>query len=238
MQTDSVPLPLRVPEASRLPRVMRPFCSFTQHRILSFVTRVNHLENWKQKCYWNGSFSHLMIHVWTLFTAPERSLQSLCFYTCLSVILFTGGGVPGQVPLQAGTPSRIGIPLGRYPLAPGQVPPGRYPPGRYTPWVDTPPGHSACWDTVNKRAVRIPLECILVLGMIFSRSSKVSEDVTKTMLVDFVITTYTGSRLQWVQLHEFSPYELFFCFQKRILPLDINRVFRLEPYSVRSGNIV
>ena len=25
-----------------------------------------------------------------------------------------------------------------------------------------PPLHSACWDTVNKRAVRIPLECILV----------------------------------------------------------------------------
>ena len=60
---------------------------------------------------------------------------------------------------------------------PGQVhTPGRYtpaPPGRYIPWTGIPPGqvhppcHSACWDTVNKRAVRIPLiplECILVTG--------------------------------------------------------------------------
>ena len=53
-------------------------------------------------------------------------------------------------------------PLGRY--NPRQVHPlGRYthPPGRYTPRAGTPPS-SACWDTVNKRAVRIPLECILV----------------------------------------------------------------------------
>ena len=28
-----------------------------------------------------------------LFTARKRSLRRLCFYTCLSVILFTGGGV-------------------------------------------------------------------------------------------------------------------------------------------------
>ena len=37
-----------------------------------------------------------------------------------------------------------------------QTPPRQTPPGRHPP-------HSACWDTVNKRAVRIPLECILVL---------------------------------------------------------------------------
>ena len=40
--------------------------------------------------------------------------------------------------------------------------------GIHPPWAGTPPGRytplfSACWDTVNKRAVRIPLECILVL---------------------------------------------------------------------------
>ena len=28
-----------------------------------------------------------------IFTAHKRSLQRLCFYTCLSVILFTGGGM-------------------------------------------------------------------------------------------------------------------------------------------------
>ena len=38
---------------------------------------------------------------------------------------------------------------------PRQTPPGRHPPDRH------PPG-SACWDTVNKRAVRILLECNLV----------------------------------------------------------------------------
>ena len=52
------------------------------------------------------------------------------FYTCLSVIQYTGG----ERSTWAGTP----------------------------PWGGTPPGHSACWDTVNKRAAWIPLECILV----------------------------------------------------------------------------
>ena len=47
-------------------------------------------------------------------------------------------------------PPRADPPLGRHSL-------GRQPPGH------TPPPRSTCWDTVNKRAVRIPLECILVL---------------------------------------------------------------------------
>ena len=64
-----------------------------------------------------------------------------------------GRYTPGQVlPPRAGTP-------------PWQVPPppvgtsslaGTPHPGRYTPL------RSACWDMVNKRAVGIPLECILV----------------------------------------------------------------------------
>ena len=37
-------------------------------------------------------------------------------------------------------------------------------------WDAHPPGRSplrsACWDMVNKRAVRIPLECILVIDMV------------------------------------------------------------------------
>ena len=33
-----------------------------------------------------------------LITARKRSLQRLCFYTCLSVILFTGGGCLGPHP--------------------------------------------------------------------------------------------------------------------------------------------
>ena len=53
---------------------------------------------------------------------------------------------PRQVHPRAGTPPRQVQPTGRY------TPPGRY----------TPRAGSVCWDTVNKRAVRIPLECILV----------------------------------------------------------------------------
>ena len=120
-----------------------------------------------------------------IITARKRSLRRLCFHTGLSVILFTRGRVvPGQVPLRAGTPQQVNtcpwqVPPGRHtPLAgtpPGQVPPwagtplqAGTPPGSYTPWQVQPPwqvhplGHSAYWDTVNKRAVCIPLECILV----------------------------------------------------------------------------
>ena len=45
-------------------------------------------------------------------------------------------------------------PSGRHP--PGQTPPRQTPPGQ------TPPLRSACWDTVNKQAVCILLECNLV----------------------------------------------------------------------------
>ena len=54
-------------------------------------------------------------------------------------------------PLWAGTP-----PAGTPPRA--GTPPDRYPP----PLAGTSPSN-ACWDTVNKRAVRILLECILVI---------------------------------------------------------------------------
>ena len=85
-----------------------------------------------------------------------------------------GRYTPGQVhtPFQAGTPPSLwaGTPPDRY--TPGQLHPlGSYtprqvhPPWAGTPsWAGTPPGqvhpNSACWDTVNKRAVRILLECI------------------------------------------------------------------------------
>ena len=45
--------------------------------------------------------------------------------------------------------------------------PGRHPPGRHTPPLGRhTPLSSACCDTVNKRAVRIPLECILIFRLI------------------------------------------------------------------------
>ena len=67
-------------------------------------------------------------------TARKRSLRRLCFYTCLSVILFTGVGVPGQVqPPWAGTPPPAGTPL-------AGTPPAGTPPGQVHPQVGTPPG--------------------------------------------------------------------------------------------------
>ena len=64
-----------------------------------------------------------------------------------------------QVPSWAGTP-------------PGQVHPGQvHLPGRYTP-------SNACWDTVNKPAVRILLECILVcfiFSFVFHKPVKESD---------------------------------------------------------------
>ena len=68
-------------------------------------------------------------------------------FSQVSVCPRGGGGV--SAPLHTGV-----HPLGRHPQA--DTP---------SSWADTPLC-SACWDTVNKRAVRIPLECILVLIMI------------------------------------------------------------------------
>ena len=104
----------------------------------------------------------------SLYYRP-KSLRRVCFYRCLSVC---PGGVRGQVHLSGRYIPQEGTPPGRYPpkagAPPKQVPPpGRYTPGQVHPLAVTPPGryplaHSACWDTVNNRAVRIPLECILV----------------------------------------------------------------------------
>ena len=74
-----------------------------------------------------------------LVAARKRSLQRLYFHRCLSV--HRGDTAPPP------HPGKTPHPLGRPP----------------PPRVDTPsPLRSACWDTVNKQAVRIPLECILV----------------------------------------------------------------------------
>ena len=88
-----------------------------------------------------------------IFTACKQSLRGLCFHRC---------------PLHAGIHTLTSPP-------PGQTAPhymlgythrlGKHPPGQTCPRADSPSwAHtpSECWDTVNKRAVRIPLECILV----------------------------------------------------------------------------
>ena len=100
----------------------------------------------------------LMFAVYSLilfsFYRPQRSCDKVMFLH-LSVILFTGrlADPPGQTPTKQTTP---GTP-------PGQPPLGRHP-RRQTP----SPMRSACWDTVKKQAVRILLECILVLWFFFA----------------------------------------------------------------------
>ena len=84
------------------------------------------------------------------FTARKRSLRRLCFHRCLSV--HRGRGL--SAPLHAG----IHTPLPPWDQRQTPPPPGRHP----------PPQRSACWDTVNKLAVRIPLECILVVHEILN----------------------------------------------------------------------
>ena len=80
-----------------------------------------------------------------IITARKQSLRRLCFYTCLSVILFTGGGVCLSACWDK-------------PPHPGTRPP---PQSRH-PLEQTPPEQCMLGDTGNKRAVHILLECILV----------------------------------------------------------------------------
>ena len=82
-----------------------------------------------------------------IITARKQSLRRLCFYTCLSVILFTGWDAHPcpQNKRQAPPPPpgpEAGTPQTR----------GRHP----------PPEQCMLGDTENKPAVRILLECILV----------------------------------------------------------------------------
>ena len=64
-------------------------------------------------------------HFRKIFTARKRSLQRLCFYTCLSV--HRGEGVPGQIPSP-----------GRYTPRAGTSPRQVHSPGRYIPRAGAP----------------------------------------------------------------------------------------------------
>ena len=114
------------------------------------VNPVRHFHSQLRTCACNISKLFCAMHGFflkTFVTTGKGSLRRLCFHKCLSVYR----GVPGQVP------------PGRYTPWAGTPPWEGTPPDRYTPWPGTPPPcHSACWDMVNKRVVRIPLECILV----------------------------------------------------------------------------
>ena len=110
-----------------------------------------------------------------IFTARKRSLRRLCFYTCLSVILFTGGmsasvhdGIPWkQTPLRSRPPWEADPHGNRHhppPLREADPPRKQTPPGsRHPPGKQILPVQCMLGDTGNKRAVRILLEYILVL---------------------------------------------------------------------------
>ena len=85
-------------------------------------------------------------------------------YVFTGVCLSTGGGVCSIACWDT------------HPLA--GTPPCRYTPCRYTPSRYTP-RRSACWDTVNKRAVRIPLECILGHWNVFLVESDVFASILR-----------------------------------------------------------
>ena len=112
-----------------------------------------------------------------IITARKRSLRRLCFYTCLSFILFTVGEyLTRYPPHQVHTPPQTRYTPGPGTHPPEQTPPDqvhypgtRYPRPRYTPpRADTPrdqvhpPEQSILGDTVNVRAVHILLERNLV----------------------------------------------------------------------------
>ena len=99
---------------------------------------------------------------WTYYR-PQRSCSKVMFLH-LSVILSTGGVChpPRQTPPSWAETHRADTPRQTHSL-------GRHPPGRHPPQGDTPPLPSACWDMVNKGAVHILLECILVWHIVWRK---------------------------------------------------------------------
>ena len=112
-------------------------------------------------CGWHASY-------WNAFLSLMISAH-YCLQTKFAKVMFSQVSVCPQGGL---THCMLGYThprtRGRHPrdqrqTPPGQTPTQQTPPGRH-PWADTSPWAepSACWDTVIKRMVRIPLECILV----------------------------------------------------------------------------
>ena len=100
----------------------------------------------------------ISLEPFSAITSLLRPANEVCEgYVFTGVCLSTGGC--GRHPLGRHLPGRP--PTSRHPL--GRSPP---PLGRHPTTGQTPPLCSACWDTVNNRVVRIPLECILVKTML------------------------------------------------------------------------
>ena len=101
------------------------------------------------------------------------------------------------------------------------------------PWADTPLC-SVCWDTVNKRAVRIPVECILVTHYFREFTLKSHKDHISFSRNDFASTAYNSIKgtkcIKYKQVWSFS--SLTFALNKSALVMK--RDGNLPLYSVVS----
>ena len=106
-----------------------------------------------------------------LFLPPANEVCEGYVFT--GVCLSTGGCLPhcmlGYTPTGQTPSGQTDTPLGRPPWTDRHPPPGQTPP---CPPEQTPFPCSACLDTANKRAVRIPLKYILVLSNAIPASLK------------------------------------------------------------------
>ena len=108
---------ITIPAFSDLMMQSKPFSKMLPRQVLPQPT-------YRVPTFLNMFFQH----IFSFITARKHSLRRLCFYTCLSFILFTGGST------WAGTPPDQVHP-------PGTRPPGpRYPPDQvHPPGLSTPP---------------------------------------------------------------------------------------------------
>ena len=113
----------------------------------------------------------------------DPPLRRLCFYTCLSVILFTGE-------VSASVHAGIHPTAGRHP-----------PPGADIPPEQTPPAQCMLGDTGNKRAVRILLECILfdnlfsfVVDFVDVGSSSMKQEGSVITNNFLILNKFTGNK--------------------------------------------
>ena len=131
------------------------YCHYSKCSRLSFtVTLFQH--GWIKK---NGTRPE------TTYNSHETSFKGLS--RCSATLLFNryaknevceGYVFTGVCLSTGGVSARLHAGIHIHP--PRQTPPsGQTPPWADTPWQTPPPG-SACWDTVNKRAVCIPLDKI------------------------------------------------------------------------------
>ena len=96
----------------------------------------------------------------TFITARKRSLRRLCFYTCLSFILFTGGEyLTRYTPPEQTPPGTRSTPQSRHPPWDQVSPPSRHPLGPGTPPEQTPP-----WEQVHPPGADTPRTRYTPLG--------------------------------------------------------------------------